>query len=113
MHIFWGGCPGTKAQEITSPQRQSFVGSGLDPRKQRDGRGRELCRNVMFSPGGKTPAPGLDTAIGECELLRRDSSKEELPDLCPSKKTDKDLGSWRQRPAAPIAIGEVRSLAEG
>ncbi|XP_006095790.1 separin [Myotis lucifugus] len=54
---------------------------------------------------GKTPAPGPDTALGECELLRRDSSKEELPVLCPSKKTDKDLGSRRQRPAAPIAIG--------
>ncbi|XP_016056830.1 PREDICTED: separin isoform X2 [Miniopterus natalensis] len=57
--------------------------------------------------GGKTPAPGPDTAIGECEVLRRDSSKEEPPILCPSKKTDKDLGSQRQQPSVPVAIGDL------
>ncbi|KAF6118547.1 extra spindle pole bodies like 1, separase [Phyllostomus discolor] len=54
---------------------------------------------------GKTPASGPDTAIGECELLRRDSSKEELCIPCPDKKRDKDLGPWLRRPSAPVAIG--------
>ncbi|XP_004406285.1 PREDICTED: separin [Odobenus rosmarus divergens] len=51
--------------------------------------------------GGKAPAPGPDTATGECEVLRRDSSKEELPIPCP----DKDLGPRLRLPSAPAAIG--------
>ncbi|XP_064447260.1 separin isoform X2 [Mirounga angustirostris] len=51
--------------------------------------------------GGKAPTLGPDTAIGECEVLRRDSSKEELPIPCP----DKDLGPRLRLPSAPAAIG--------
>ncbi|XP_027450398.2 separin isoform X3 [Zalophus californianus] len=51
--------------------------------------------------GGKAPTPGPDTATGECEVLRRDSSKEELPIPCP----DKDLGPRLRLPSAPAAIG--------
>ncbi|XP_008047679.1 separin [Carlito syrichta] len=53
--------------------------------------------------GGKAPAPGPDIATGERELLRRDSSKEELPTLCPDKGSDRDLGL--RLPSAPAAIG--------
>lgn len=45
-----------------------------------------------LTPWGKTPAPGPDTVIRECEVLRWDSSKEELSVLCPVKDRDKDLG---------------------
>uniref|UniRef100_A0A8C3WZR1 separase n=1 Tax=Catagonus wagneri TaxID=51154 RepID=A0A8C3WZR1_9CETA len=51
--------------------------------------------------GGKTPAPGPDTAIGECEVLRRDASKEETPAPC----LDKGLGPRHRLPSAPVAIG--------
>uniref|UniRef100_A0A8C7A565 separase n=1 Tax=Neovison vison TaxID=452646 RepID=A0A8C7A565_NEOVI len=55
--------------------------------------------------GGKAPAPGPGTAIGECEVLRRDSSKEELPIPCPDKERDKDLGPRLRLPSAPASIG--------
>ncbi|XP_070475691.1 separin [Equus przewalskii] len=55
--------------------------------------------------GGKAAAPGPDTAIGECEVLRRDASKEELPVPCPDKERDKDLGPRLRLPSAPAAIG--------
>ncbi|XP_058414104.1 separin isoform X1 [Diceros bicornis minor] len=55
--------------------------------------------------GGKAPAAGPDTAIEECEVLRRDASKEELPIPGPGKERDKDLGPWLQLPSAPAAIG--------
>uniref|UniRef100_A0A8C6BUQ6 separase n=1 Tax=Monodon monoceros TaxID=40151 RepID=A0A8C6BUQ6_MONMO len=55
--------------------------------------------------GGKTPAPGLDSAIGECEVLRRDASKEELPVWGPDKERDKDLGPPLRLPSAPVAVG--------
>ncbi|KAM5249307.1 separin isoform 1-T3 [Hipposideros larvatus] len=58
-----------------------------------------------LTSGGKTPAPRPDTAIGECEVLRRDSSKEELPILCPDKERDKDLRPRLQCPSAPVSIG--------
>ncbi|XP_057412809.1 separin isoform X3 [Balaenoptera acutorostrata] len=54
--------------------------------------------------GGKTPAPGLDSAIGECEVLRRDASKEELPVRGPDKERDKDLGPRLRLPSAPVAV---------
>uniref|UniRef100_A0A8C0RT85 separase n=1 Tax=Canis lupus familiaris TaxID=9615 RepID=A0A8C0RT85_CANLF len=54
---------------------------------------------------GKAPAPGPDTAIGECEVLRRDSSKEELPIPRPDKERDKDFGPRLRLPSAPTAIG--------
>ncbi|XP_036771128.2 separin isoform X3 [Manis pentadactyla] len=57
------------------------------------------------SSGGKAPAPGPDTAIGECEVLRRDSSKEELPILGPDKERDKALDPRHQLPSTPVAIG--------
>ncbi|KAB0396854.1 hypothetical protein E2I00_016274, partial [Balaenoptera physalus] len=56
--------------------------------------------------GGKTPAPGLDSAIGECEVLRRDASKEELPVRGPDKERDKDLGPRLQLPLAPVAVSK-------
>ncbi|EFB17411.1 hypothetical protein PANDA_012438, partial [Ailuropoda melanoleuca] len=55
--------------------------------------------------GGKAPAPGPDTALGECEVLRRDSSKEELPIPCPDKERDKDPGPRLRPPSAPAAVG--------
>ncbi|XP_003405097.2 separin isoform X2 [Loxodonta africana] len=55
--------------------------------------------------GKKAPAPGPDAAVGECEVLRRDFSKEELPTPCPDKKRNKDLGPRLQLPSAPVAIG--------
>ncbi|KAI5760715.1 ESPL1 [Gulo gulo luscus] len=55
--------------------------------------------------GGKAPAPGPGIAIGECEVLRRDSSKEVLPIPCPDKERDKDLGPRLRLPSAPASIG--------
>ncbi|XP_019580029.2 separin isoform X2 [Rhinolophus sinicus] len=58
-----------------------------------------------LTSGGKTAAPGPDAAIGECEVLRRDSSKEELPILRPDKERDQGLRPRLQRPSAPVPIG--------
>ncbi|XP_057558622.1 separin isoform X2 [Hippopotamus amphibius kiboko] len=55
--------------------------------------------------GGKNPAPGPDLAIGECEVLRRDASKEEPPVPGPDKERDKDLGPRLRLPSAPVTIG--------
>ncbi|XP_039110998.1 separin [Hyaena hyaena] len=55
--------------------------------------------------GGKASAPEPDIAIGECEVLRRDSSKEELLVPCLDKERDKDLGRRLRLPSAPGAIG--------
>lgn len=55
--------------------------------------------------GEKALAPRPDPAIGECEVLRRDSSKEELPVLCPDKESGKHLGARIRQPSAPVAIG--------
>nr|APD32921.1 Espl1 [Castor fiber] len=52
--------------------------------------------------GGKAPAPGPDPSIGECEVLRRDSSKVELPILSPGKGSN---SPWLQTSSAPVAIG--------
>ncbi|ELV10467.1 Separin [Tupaia chinensis] len=55
--------------------------------------------------GGKAPALGPDTVIGEREVLRRDVSKEELSISCPDKESDRDLGLRLCLPPAPIVIG--------
>ncbi|XP_007947715.1 separin [Orycteropus afer afer] len=55
--------------------------------------------------GMQTSALGPDAAIGECEVLRRDFSKEELLTLCPDKKHDKDHRPQFQLPPAAVAIG--------
>lgn len=39
-----------------------------------------------LTSGGKTLTPRPGTVIGDCEVLRRDSNKEELLDLCPEKE---------------------------
>ncbi|KAM6215885.1 separin [Rhynchocyon petersi] len=52
--------------------------------------------------GGKAPALGLD---GECEVLRRDFSKEDLSTLCPDKELNKDFSARLQPSSAPVAIG--------
>ncbi|KAM6153481.1 separin [Erethizon dorsatum] len=57
--------------------------------------------------GGKAPAPGADPPIGECEVLRRDSSKEELPILVPGKESDGDLSSWLRPSTVSVAIGSL------
>lgn len=43
-----------------------------------------------LTSGWKTPAPGPGTAIGECEVWSQDSSKEELPALCPNKESPQE-----------------------
>nr|XP_010962662.1 separin isoform X1 [Camelus bactrianus]XP_045379496.1 separin isoform X1 [Camelus bactrianus] len=60
--------------------------------------------------GGKTPVPGPDTAMGECEVLRRDVSKEELPVPCP----DKDLGPQLQTPSAfgAVSLSTLDSICD-
>ncbi|OWK16867.1 ESPL1 [Cervus elaphus hippelaphus] len=60
--------------------------------------------------GGKTPGPGPDSAIGECEVLRRDASKEELLVPGPDKERDVDLGPRHRLPSAPIAIVGLSTL---
>ncbi|XP_062932120.1 separin [Cynocephalus volans] len=55
--------------------------------------------------GGKAPIPAPDTAVGECEVLRRDSSKEELLIPFPDKERDRGLSPQLQLPSAPVAIG--------
>ena len=35
--MFGGGCPETKAQEITGAKDSPFVGSGLDPGRENKG----------------------------------------------------------------------------
>ncbi|XP_023423374.1 separin isoform X2 [Cavia porcellus] len=52
--------------------------------------------------GGKALVPGADPPVGECEVLRRDSSKEELPILEPGKESNRDVGAWLQ---PPVTIG--------
>ncbi|XP_069897998.1 separin [Dipodomys merriami] len=53
--------------------------------------------------GGKASAPAPDPALGECEVLRRDSSKVEMPIPCPDKESDPS--PWLQAPSAHVAIG--------
>ncbi|XP_005397224.1 PREDICTED: separin isoform X2 [Chinchilla lanigera] len=48
---------------------------------------------------------GEDSASGECEVLRRDSSKEELPVLVPGKQSSRDLGPWLRPPTVSAAVG--------
>ncbi|EHB09078.1 Separin [Heterocephalus glaber] len=55
--------------------------------------------------GGKAPTAGADAPIGECEVLRRDPSKEELPILGPGNESNRDHGPWLQLPTVPVAIG--------
>ncbi|XP_006870032.1 PREDICTED: separin [Chrysochloris asiatica] len=55
---------------------------------------------VMFSP-----APGPEATIGECEVLRRDFSKEELPTPCPDKERSSYFSPGLQLPSTPVAIG--------
>ncbi|KAM7114144.1 separin isoform 1-T2 [Molossus nigricans] len=117
-----GSAPGQSGLSVRS-RRAKKVASGyceeLGPEIMRTIPEEELTDNQMemsfeifrgsdgedSASDGKIPAPGPDTAIGECEVLRRDSSKEELPIPCPNKKKDKDLGPQLRCPSAPIAIG--------
>ncbi|XP_004711395.1 separin [Echinops telfairi] len=55
--------------------------------------------------GGKAPAPGPEAAMGECEVLRRDVSREELPAPGPDKEPDDALGPRLRTVSAPEAIG--------
>ncbi|XP_058164126.1 separin isoform X2 [Dasypus novemcinctus] len=54
---------------------------------------------------GKSPAPGLDAAMGECEVLRRDSIKEDLSILCLDKESNRDPGPRLRLPSASLAVG--------
>ncbi|XP_075407729.1 separin isoform X2 [Tenrec ecaudatus] len=54
--------------------------------------------------GGKAPAPGPEAAMGECEVLRRDVSREELPTLGPDKEPDDALSPQPRTASAPVAI---------
>ncbi|KAM5289389.1 LOW QUALITY PROTEIN: separin [Ctenodactylus gundi] len=58
-----------------------------------------------LASSGKTAFPGPDAFIGECEVLRRDSSKEELLVLGPDMENERNLGPWVQSPSASMAIG--------
>ncbi|XP_045409836.1 separin [Lemur catta] len=105
--------------EEQGPQRAVSGQARLGPEIMRTVPEEELMENQMemsfeilrgsdgedSASGSTAPASGPDTAIGERELLRRDSSKEELPILCPDKDSDRDLGSWLQLPMAPAALG--------
>ncbi|KFO21270.1 separin [Fukomys damarensis] len=64
--------------------------------------------------GGKAPAAGADPPIGECEVLRRDSSKEELPFLGSGSESNRDHSPWLQPPTVSLAIGSstVDSLCD-
>ncbi|XP_004692763.1 PREDICTED: separin [Condylura cristata] len=55
--------------------------------------------------GGKVPAPGPTTTLGECEVLRRDAGNEEPPTPCPDRERDKELRPRLRRPSTPVAIG--------
>ncbi|XP_037702376.1 separin [Choloepus didactylus] len=55
--------------------------------------------------GGKAPAPRSDAAMGECEVLRRDASKEGLSIMCPDKENNRDPGPRRRLPSASVAVG--------
>ncbi|XP_066114711.1 separin isoform X1 [Saccopteryx bilineata] len=72
--------------------------SGLSGRSRR-------VKKVASGYDGKTAALGPDTAIGECEVLRWDSSKDKLPVPHPDKKRNMDLSLRLQHPPSPVAIG--------
>ncbi|XP_004637936.1 separin [Octodon degus] len=55
--------------------------------------------------GGKAPAAGADPPVGDCEVLRRDCSKEELPILALGKESDRDLSAWLRPSTVSTAVG--------
>ncbi|KAM8801446.1 separin isoform 2-T3 [Rhynchonycteris naso] len=84
--------------DVVAAPRSAPGYSGLSGRSQR-------VKKVASGYDGKTAALGPDTAIGECEVLRRESSKDKLPVPCPDKKRNLDLSPWLQHPPSPVAIG--------
>ncbi|XP_036064572.1 separin [Onychomys torridus] len=54
--------------------------------------------------GEKASAAGPGLPIGECEVLRRDSCKEELPVLYPDKEADSDPSPWLPPLSVPVPI---------
>ncbi|XP_053413203.1 separin isoform X1 [Nycticebus coucang] len=108
----------SKHCEDQRPQRAPPVLARLGPEIMRTIPEEELAENQMelsfeilrgsdgedSASGRKAPASGPDAAIGDRELLRRDSSKEELPTLCPEKDSDRGLGSQLRLPSVPAAI---------
>lgn len=65
--------------------------------------GEDLASDMVTD--GKVPAAGADPPIGECEVLRRDCSKEELPILAPGKESNRDLGAWLWPTTVSTAVG--------
>lgn len=65
-----------------------------------------------LTSGGKTPAPGPGTAIGECEVWSQDS-KEELPALCPNKESPQEpLALIPSRMTGTVNTTLLRTLAK-
>uniref|UniRef100_A0A8C5L3W2 separase n=1 Tax=Jaculus jaculus TaxID=51337 RepID=A0A8C5L3W2_JACJA len=66
------------------------------------------------SAGEKAPVPGPSLALGECEVLRRDSSKRELPVFFPDKETGTVPSPWL-RPlsvSVPIDLSSLDSISD-
>ncbi|XP_076966940.1 separin isoform X2 [Tamandua tetradactyla] len=62
--------------------------------------------------GGKAPAPGPDATIGECEVLRRDASKEELSIPCPDKDSNRDPGPRPWLPSVAVGLSTLDSICD-
>ncbi|XP_051016383.1 separin [Acomys russatus] len=62
----------------------------------------------------KASAAGPGPRIGECEVLRRDSSKAELPVLYPDKEADSAPSPWLQPLSAPgpIDLSTLDSISD-
>lgn len=60
--------------------------------------------HLSLDEKASTAGPGLPT--GECEVLRRDSGKAELPVLYPDKEVDGTASPWLRPLSVPEPIGE-------
>ncbi|KAM4881245.1 separin [Thomomys bottae] len=106
-----------RAKKVASRHCEEQGQVGLGPEIMRTIPEEELTDNQMdvsfetlrgsdgedSASGEKVPALASDPAIGECEVLRRDSSKVEMPTPCPDKEIDPS--PWLQTPSTHVPIG--------
>ncbi|XP_041501970.1 separin isoform X2 [Microtus oregoni] len=89
-----------EAQLVEEPKRRGTAGRG----RGRTRKGSSLKTDAVVAAGVKTAAAGPGLPIGECEVLRRESCKAELPALYPDKEAGSDPSPWLPPHSVPVPI---------
>ncbi|XP_075816882.1 separin isoform X2 [Microtus pennsylvanicus] len=89
-----------EAQLVEEPKRRGPAGRG----RGRTRKGSSLKTDAVVAAGVKTAAAGPGLPIGECEVLRRESCKAELPALYPDKEAGSDPSPWLPPHSVPVPI---------